>query len=104
MYKVMHKLSPKPILDLFKMKSRGTNDFVVPKVVTINRGIETMRFRGPKTWEIVPEDIKNAQSLSIFKEKIKNWTATECTCRLCMEYIQGVGYGVFKGDIFYPRP
>ena len=81
------------------VKSRGTNDFVIPKVVTINRGIETMRFRGPKTWEIVPEYIKNSKSLSIFKEKIKHWKPTECNCRLCIEYVPGVGYGAFKGDI-----
>ena len=100
MYKVKHKLCPKPFQDLFTMKERGKNDFVIPRVKTVNRGIETIRYRGPKTWEIVPEDIKMAETLSIFKEKIKQWKPSGCTCRLCKDYLQGVGYGVMKGDIF----
>jgi hypothetical protein len=96
MYKVKNSLSPEPILDLFEVKERGRNDFVIPKINTVNRGAETVRYRGPKTWELVPDEIKNATSLSIFKDKIVEWKPVGCTCRLCKTYIQGVGYGVLK--------
>ena len=46
---------------------------MIPPVKTVNRGIETIRYRGPLTWELVPEDIKEAESLSIFKERIRAW-------------------------------
>jgi hypothetical protein len=96
MYKVKNNLSPEPILDLFEIKERGRSDFVIPKINTVNRGEETVRYRGPKTWELVPDEIKNASSLSIFKDKIIEWKPVGCTCRLCKTYIQGVGYGVLK--------
>ena len=96
MYKVKNNLSPEPILDLFELKQRGRNDFVIPKINTVNRGEETVRYRGPKTWELVPEEIRNALSLPIFKDKIMKWKPMGCTCRLCKTYIQGIGYGVLR--------
>ena len=100
MYKVKHGLCPKPFRDLFTMKAMGKNDFIIPKVNNVNSGTETIRYRGPKVWEIVPESIRSAESLSIFKNKIKKWKPIGCTCRLCKSYIQGVGYGVMKADSF----
>ena len=55
MYKVKNGLSPKIMADLFTPKSRGKRDFVIPKVETVNRGTETIRYRGPLTWDMVPE-------------------------------------------------
>ena len=66
----------------------------------MNRGKETIRYRGPLTWDLVPEDIKQSGSLSIFKDKIKMWKPLGCTCRLCKSYIQGIGYGVMKDGVF----
>ena len=100
MYKVIHKLCPKPIQDLFIFKTRGSNELVLPKVKTVNRGIETIRYMGPKTWKLVPEEIKKAKTVSEFKEKIKDWKPVGCTCRLCKSYVKGVGYGTFHGKTF----
>ena len=47
---------------------------------------------GPKVWEMIPVTIKNANSLSIFKDKIKSWTPERCPCRLCKDYVPGLGY------------
>ena len=71
MYKVKHNLCPKPFQELFTPAIRGNNDWVIPKVRTVNKGVETIRYRGPKTWELVPVEIKISKSLSSFKEKIK---------------------------------
>ena len=100
MYKVKNGLSPEIVANLFTLKSRGNSDFVVPQVKTVNKGVETIRYRGPLTWDIVPEEIRNAESLSIFKNKIKEWKPTDCTCRLCKTYIPGVGYGTMKDGAF----
>ena len=72
LYKVKNGLSPAIMANLFTLKERGNGDFVIPQVKTVNRGVETIRYRGPLTWDMVPEDIKNAESLSIFMNKIKD--------------------------------
>ena len=36
-------------------------------------GVETITYHAPQLWNLVPTEIKDAPSLSIFKEKIKSW-------------------------------
>ena len=98
MYKVKNNLTPAPFQKIFTLNKKG--DFVIPRINTVNRGEQTVRYRGPKTWQIIPEDIKNAKSLAIFKDKIKKWRPTGCTCRLCKTYVRGLGYGFFRGNTF----
>ena len=45
MYKVKNGLSPDIMANLFTLKDRGNGDFVIPKVKTVNRGVETIRYR-----------------------------------------------------------
>ena len=92
MYKVKHNLCPKLFLELFIPVIRGSNDWVIPKVRTVNKGVETIRYRGPKTWGLVPEEIKNSKSLFDFKKNIKRWKPSGCTCMLCNTYVKGLGY------------
>ena len=88
MFKVKNGLSPMPIQELFPTQPntynlRNNRISEVPNVRTVSYGIETMRYRGPKTWDLLPEDIKESNTLAEFKAKIKNWKSTGCTCRLC---------------------
>ena len=55
MYKVKHNLCPKPLQDLFTSTIRGKNDWVIPKVRGVNKGLETIRYRGPTTWSLILE-------------------------------------------------
>ena len=96
-YKVKNHLSPIMMHEIFPERNysgimRSQTDFEIPRVNSVNNGLETLRFLGPKVWDLVPTSIKNASSLSIFKNKIKNWTPGNCPCRLCKDYVQGVGY------------
>ena len=61
-----------------------------PKIVT--HGLETLRCLGPKVWGMIPIDIKNSQSLSAFKNKIKKWAPHNCPCRLCKLYLPHLGF------------
>ena len=78
MYKAKHKLSPEPILEIFE-KQHHTYDLrhkrhrQVPKINTVSYGMESLRYTGPLTWDIIPDNIKNSISLDIFKRKIKAW-------------------------------
>ena len=38
---------------------------------TAQFGTDTIANLGPKLWKLVPDEIKNALSLSVFKSKIK---------------------------------
>ena len=71
--------------------TRSQTDFELPHVNKV-KGQETLRFFGPKVWDIIPGCIKEASSLTIFKNKIKYWIPEGCPCRLCKDYIQGLGY------------
>ena len=99
MYKVKHNLAPEPVQELFRESSelnnrnfRNDKDWVLPKARTVNNGIETIRYRGPKTWNLVPKEIRESKSLGIFKSKIKEWKPIGCTCRLCKNYVPELGF------------
>ena len=59
---------------------------------SVRFGTEMLRALGPKIWNIIPPDIKNSLSLAIFKRKIKKWVPVNCPCRLCLIYVEGVGF------------
>ena len=43
-------------------------------------------------WNIVPQNIRESNSLNEFKSLIKFWKADACPCRLCKNYIAQVGF------------
>ena len=59
---------------------------------TVHFGTESISSLAPKIWEIVPNELKHAESLHIFKDKIKTWTTEKCPCRLCKKYVGNVGF------------
>ena len=97
-YKVKNKLSPIMMHEIFPDRNyngphiRSQTDFELPHVNSVNKGQETLRFIGPKIWDIIPDRIKESSSLTIFKNKIKTWVPENCPCRLCKDYVQGLGY------------
>ena len=97
MYKVKHNLSPIFMKNIFPDSTnpynlRNAPEFNTFNIRTVYNGTETISFRGPRTWALVPNEIKNSKSLSQFKNKIKNWKPEGCMCRLCKVYIQDLGF------------
>ena len=85
------------MLDIFKVKYsdynfRGGNKFMCDNIKTVNYGSETISFLGPKIWEQVPDNIKNSESLNIFKKNINQWIPASCPCRLCKVYIENLAF------------
>ena len=60
--------------------------------LTVYFGTESISLLAPKMCELIPSDIRSANSLGIFKEKIKFWTTDKCPCRLCKTYIGNVSF------------
>ena len=46
-------------------------------------GSETIFRLGPKIWDILPTEVKNIVSPTLFKKKIREWVPKSCPCRLC---------------------
>ena len=97
MYKVKNHISPIPLQEIFNERSYMTNlrnkqQWDIPKIRTVKYGSETIRYRGPKTWELLPVEIKEAKSLTEFKTKIKLWKPEGCTCRLCKIFVPQLGF------------
>ena len=51
-------------------------------------GSECISFLGPKIWNILPDRLKNVNSIQAFKMQIKKWKPENCPCRLCKVYVQ----------------
>ena len=113
MYKVSNNLCPMFMNDLFtelsipyntrsttkveidsndKCKDSKKSNFLIPNINTVSYGNKSVRYLGPKIWELVPDDMKNAQSLEDFKSKVKILKFENCPCNLCKNYIHNVGY------------
>ena len=97
MYKFHRNLSPEIMKLVFQESTntynlRNRNPCTGRNVRTVYYGTETISFRGPKIWALVPEEIKASNTLEAFKSKIKTWRPEGCTCRLCKIYIHQIGF------------
>ena len=97
MYKIKNHLSPLPMQALFnedvdQYDLRNKKSWEADNVRTGIYGTETIRNMGPKTWDLVPTEIKQSNSLLEFKQRIKSWKPNGCTCRLCKLYIHNLGF------------
>ena len=97
MYKVKSQISPLPVQEMFKVHDNvydliKKRSWETSNVRTVHYGTETVPFRGPKIWEMIPVYIKDSTNFNVFKTKIKQWKPLDCTCRLCRTYMNSVGF------------
>ena len=96
-YKIVNGIAPLIMSSLFDFRTNIHNIRNFQKIFTENRktveyGIETVTYRAPLLWANLQSECKNAKSLEEFKSKIKTWKCDFCTCRLCKNYIQTLGF------------
>ena len=97
MFKSKNALSPAFMKDVFKEQKltyslRKVTEFKRRNVRSVYHGTESIANIAPQIWSQIPDDIKNAESLSEFKAKIKSFVFEKCPCRLCKTYIQNLGF------------
>jgi exonuclease III len=99
MYKTKNKLEPEVILNnIFILNEnrrdgmRSSSDFLRPRINSVHFGEDSLQYFGSVIWDKIPIEIRNSESLSSFKSKIRNWSPDECTCRLCRDYVYRLGY------------
>ena len=92
-YKVKNGIAPEKMKDIFELQNRSynlrstCNQFKRENIKTVHYGLQSVRYLGPKIWELVPNNIKYCGSLSKFRKLIKSWRKESCPCRLCKTYI-----------------
>ena len=96
-FKIKNNMAPEILSEIFQSRTssynlRKNSSFYVRKVYSVYHATESLSFLVPKIWELVPEDIKQSESLDIFKSKIKHWVPLRCPCRLCRIYLQNIGF------------
>ena len=96
MYKVkmiyLHHLCLK-YLSKIRYETRSGNIFSRPRVKTVKNGETSLQNFGPIVWnDMLPDNMKSCTSLDQFKNVIKTWVPENCPCRLCRDYIPGLGF------------
>ena len=97
LFKVKNELSPSFMSKVFPasmnlVNLRNMPSFQTSNIKSVYKGSETISFRGPQIWSILPDEIKNAKTLDEFKSKIKCWKPKGCKCRMCKIYVKHVGF------------
>ena len=96
-YKAKNDLGPKIVKDTFCFIQKPCNLRNDPELQrrrnrTVYFETESISSLVPKIWELIPSNIRNANSPGIFKEKTKFWTTDKCPHRLYKMYIGNVGF------------
>ena len=96
-FKIKSNMAPEFLNEIFQNKAllynlKTNSNFSSRQVHSVYHGTELLSFLGPKTWELIPEDTKQSESLKIFKNKIKKWVPSKYPCRLCCIYLQNIGF------------
>ena len=77
-YKTKCGLNPPFMNDIFMQRNisyslRHGDDAQLPKVRTTSFGVESIAYLGNKLWQNLPQEIKQSNSLTIFKKQIRCW-------------------------------
>ena len=96
-FKFLNGMSPQIMNEVFQLKSpapcylRDKNELYKRNPKTVAYGTESVSFMAPTIWSIVPQELKNSQSLYSFKKGMRKWKPN-FPCRLCKTYLQHVGF------------
>ena len=87
-YKTLSNINPEYIQELFERNSscyatRKPNDLKVPGINQTTFGSRSIKFEVARLWNHLPEKIKSADNLNIFKNLIRSWMGPSSGCNYC---------------------
>ena len=96
-YKVKNNLGLKIMVDVFHCKEEPynrRNNSIIQRQANrrVYFGTESISFLAPKLGELIPSEVKQAKSLSFFKEIIKSCTTDKFSSGLCKTYVGSIGF------------
>ena len=82
--------------DIFQTRAirynlRSQTDFGRYCVNTNRLGLNSWKFFTAKVWSIMPLEIKNSESVEVFKNENRK-CKPNCSCYLCKTYINKIGF------------
>ena len=96
-FKAKNGIAPTIMAELFQFTDkpynlRSKSILQRTKDCTVYHGTKSISSLAPKIWELIPNDLKEENSVAAFKDKIKKWTNDKCPCRLCKKYVAHLGF------------
>ena len=87
-YKFLNGLSPPIMSKIFKRKNcpyslRNPRPLITNCKSTVKYDIDSIVYKGPQIWQTLPTDLRNSESLSIFKCSIKKLRYINCQYKIC---------------------
>ena len=76
-FKIKSELAPHIVDSMFERRNESYNlrnfeEFFAERKKAVHYGLETLSYRSPQLWSLLPEKIKEVESLEIFKGGVKN--------------------------------
>ena len=87
LFKILEGMTPNYLCELFVKADtpNGTRDkckLMQPLKRTSTYGLRSSQYYGAHVWNILPINIKTAQSLHEFKSLIRSWSGPTCSCHI----------------------
>ena len=91
-YQAIHNLPGGSLSEIFVRNNHNYNlryesELLLSNANTVFKGESSISYFGLVIWSPIPFELRKASSYQIFRSEIKRWRPTNCTCRLCKNYI-----------------
>ena len=88
LFKILEGMTPDYLSELFvkadnPYDTRDKCKLIQPLKRTITYGLRSFQYYGAHVWNMLPINIKAAQSLHEFKSFIRSWPGPTCSCHIC---------------------
>ena len=88
-YRCLHKESPSFLRDLFvrteiRYNLRKNKVLTLPKASTSSWGLHSVSYQGTRSWNSLPDDVKNSTHILDSKENLRKNKIVHCSCKLCV--------------------
>ena len=70
---------------------------------TVKIGTETISYREPQIWNLIPDGLRILETLNKLKKKINKRKCGACPCKMCKAYIQHVGFLKKDCNVFFSQ-
>ena len=97
LFKIKHDLAPTIMDSMLNGRTicynfRNLQEFQSERERTVFYGLETISYRAPQLWTILPEEFKQRNTISLFKSDVRHWICNQCPCRLCKVFVPNLGF------------
>ena len=69
---------------------RNFQKFETERKTSLYFGLEKISCRSPQLWSLLPEHMRQLNSIDQFKRSVRQLVCNTCPCRLCKKYLQNV--------------